>query len=384
MKTQSNESIPGWMLWSVWLGLIVVSIGLIFWPNVKIPKSAPLCGSNANGSLIPTTKQQVTNEKLNLSTKADSAIGTDDARPSIINIRAGFGLSTPANPQVWAGKLGAGWYLDWTVQQRRSFQAPEHFQMIRLNLNCHYPDNGVIQWTAMHFPGQVWIIGNEPDVIWQDSIPAEAYARAYHELYLFIKSADPTSKIAVAGVAQGTPLRLAYLDNVLAAYQNLFGEHMPVDWWTVHGYVLREQKGSWGVEIPPGMNVRDGALYEVEDHGRIDLFENQIILFRGWMEKNGYREIPLALTEFGILMPPEYGFSNDFINDYLFRTFTWLAQARDQETGYPADDYRLVQRWAWFSLGDVNYPVSDLANFPAKKLTITGQAFRSWVELNHR
>ena len=51
---------------------------------------------------------------------------------------------------------------------------------------------------------------------------------------------------------------------------------MPVDWWTVHGYVLREEKGSWGVDIPPGIDATQGELREVADHGRIDLFEAQI------------------------------------------------------------------------------------------------------------
>jgi hypothetical protein len=65
-------------------------------------------------------------------------------------------------------------------------------------------------------------------------------------------------------------------------------------------------------------------------------------------------------------------------------TFTWLAQARDQDTGYPADDNRLVQRWAWFSLADKDYPAPDLADLTTRKLTTTGLAFRNWVDLNHR
>jgi hypothetical protein len=383
MKTSSNQSISGWMLWSVWMALIVVSICLMFWTNLKVPKSGA-CGHKGEGSLIPSASQPAKVEKLNSTPKPEGVILIENTTPQTLKIREGFGLSTMTNPQEWAAKLGAGWYLDWRVQKRRSFQVPEHFQMIRLSIDCHSPSDDVIKWTAIHFPGQVWIIGNEPDVIWQDSISAEEYARAYHELYFLIKSSDPSSKIAVAGVAQGTPLRLAYLDDVLTAYRKMYGDRLPVDWWTVHGFVLREQKGSWGVEIPPGMNVEGGELYEVADHGRIDLFENQINLFRGWMKINGYRERPLALTEFGIIMPPEYGFSDGFVKDYINQTFTWLAQARDQDTGYPADDNRLVQRWAWFSLADKDYPAPDLADLTTRKLTTTGLAFRNWVDLNHR
>ena len=28
---------------------------------------------------------------------------------------------------------------------------------------------------------------------------------------------------------------------------------MPVDVWNVHNFVLREERGSWGVDIPPGI-----------------------------------------------------------------------------------------------------------------------------------
>jgi hypothetical protein len=35
---------------------------------------------------------------------------------------------------------------------------------------------------ARRNPGRLWLVGNEPDVIWQgNSTPAE-YARAYHDI----------------------------------------------------------------------------------------------------------------------------------------------------------------------------------------------------------
>jgi hypothetical protein len=33
-------------------------------------------------------------------------------------------------------------------------------------------------------------------------------------------------------------------------------------------------------------------------------------------------------------------------------TFDYLLEARDRETGYPGDNYRLVQRWLWYSLNE--------------------------------
>ena len=244
--------------------------------------------------------------------------------------------------------------------------------MIRVHEDCISPSVEQIGLAARNSQGSVWIIGNEPDVIWQDNVTAIKYAATYHDIYGMIKSSDPTALIAVGGISQATPLRLQYLDQVLQTYQDLYHEPMPVDWWTVHGYVLREEKDSWGVDIPPGIDATQGELREVADHGRIDLFEAQLRAFRQWMAENGYQNTPLALTEFGILMPSSYGFPTDMVASYLEQTFTWLDQVQDEAIGYPADKYHLVQRWAWFSISDPTYSTSDLGDLSSGKLTIVG------------
>jgi hypothetical protein len=295
-----------------------------------------------------------------------------------VQARAGFGISTPTFPETWAERLGAGWYLDWravgTIDDRL-----DYWKLVRVTAQGYHPTLARIRIIAREDPGKIWILGNEPDVIWQDNVSPEAYARAYGQLYDTIKGADPTALIAVGGISQATPLRLKYLDRVLHAYQEIYGQPLPADWWTVHGYVLREQRNSWGVEIPPGFQEDQGILYEIGDHGRLDYFEKQLRDFRDWMKRNGYQNAPLALTEFGILMPSEYGFPPEFVTGYLKDTFTLLTELRDETTGYPGDDFHLVQRWAWFSLSDPNYPTSNLADLEHDRLTLVGQAFREFV-----
>ena len=243
------------------------------------------------------------------------------------------------------------------------------------------PDAGTITNTAQAHPGSTWLIGNEPDVIWQDNLSPEQYAEVYHSYYAAIKRADPSAPLAVAGVAQPTPLRLAYLDRVLEAYERAYGRPMPVDVWTVHNFVLREERGSWGAEIPPGFeDVMVGRLVDVRDHARLDLFEAQLREFRSWMALRGYRNTPLALTEYGILMPTEYGFPTEVVTDYLQATLDLLMRLVDPASGYPADGNRLVQRWAWFSLSDVSFPGGDLADLATGRLTEVGLAYRRSVE----
>jgi hypothetical protein len=340
--------------------------------SITLQACDPTQGS-LSGPLIPDSNTASSDSDL-------SDIKPDEKVPSSAwSTRAGFSISTPTDPEYWAQMLGSGWYLDWIVQTAPEINYLDHWQMIRVNEDCVSPSIEDIQWAAARFPSQVWIIGNEPDVIWQDNVTAVRYAEIYHDLYELIKSSDPTALIAVGGVSQATPLRLQYLDHVLSTYQNLYHEPMPVDWWTVHGYVLREEKGSWGVDIPPGITATQGELREVKDHGRLDLFEAQLRSFRQWIAEHGYQQTPLALTEFGILMPSSYGFPPDMVESYLEQTFVWLSQVQDGSSGYPEDGYHLVQKWAWFSISDPTYSTSDLGDISSGKLTILGEKFRSMI-----
>jgi hypothetical protein len=370
-----------WIATTIFLVVLAGSSSWFIWHESALPDSSK-CKRTSQASLptlqnIPGETNQQVKPNLQTGLPASNLISNN------INSKAGFGLADNADPLFWAEQLNSGWYLDWRTDQRRNFQYPEHWQMIRLFPGCVVPSNEATRWLVLHYPGQTWIIGNEPDVILQDAVTAEQYAQMYHELYYLIKSTDPTARVAVAGVAQPSPLRLEYLDHVLAAYQNSYHEQMPVDWWTVHGYVLREERDSWGVDIPPGMTANQGQLYEVEDNGRMDLFIQQIQAFRSWMARHGYRQVPLALTEFGIVMPADYGFPVAVKQQYLRDTFQWLATAIDAATGLPQDGNRLVQRWAWFSLSYSPIPDANLADLEAGKLTPIGETFRDFISGYH-
>jgi hypothetical protein len=70
------------------------------------------------------------------------------------------------------------------------------------------------------------------------------------------------------------------------------------------------------------------------------------------MKDRGYRDSPLLISEYGILFYDglvESKTAQDNIQ-FMQGSFDWMLEARDAEIGYPADDNRLVQRWAWFSL----------------------------------
>jgi hypothetical protein len=251
----------------------------------------------------------------------------------------------------------------------------EYVPTIRLWDGVPHPDGAALLAAVDRFPGALWLVGNEPDVRWQDSVAPEEYARLYHDLYGLLKGRDPTCQVAVGGISQPTPLRLRYLDAVLEAYQARYGEPMPVDVWNVHNSILHEERDSWGVDIPPGLPDSTGVRREVADHDDMAIFRAQIVAFRRWMKDRGQQDKPLIVSEYGVLMPVEYGFPPERVERFMRDSFAFFRTATDPNLGYPADGHRLVQRWCWFSLADARYPTGNLVAADTGELTSLGEAF---------
>jgi hypothetical protein len=304
------------------------------------------------------------------------------APPALYSLRerVGVGSGSQQVTAALADLLGFGWYLDWTVRPSglRSAEV-SYMPMIRLLDGQTRPSGDALLAAVDALPAALWLIGNEPDVKWQDNVTPEVYAQVYHDLYALLKGRDPTCQVAIGGVSQPTPLRLRYLDLILQAYRQRYGQEMPVDVWNVHNFVLREERGSWGVDIPPGMGDGAGRLYEIDDHDNLALFRQQLVEFRRWMVERGQQDKPLIVTEYGILMPNEYGFPPETVRQFMLDTFELMRTLRDPALGYPADGGRLVQRWCWFSLQDERYPTGDLVQPGSGQLTLLGEAFAGYT-----
>ena len=328
--------------------------------------------------LVPTPQSSPEPPAVLLSPTPSSP---ERASLSPIRQRFGVGVALPTIDQYDVGRLGAGWYVNWRVNPTPPRPNDMEFvQMIRVAGKSHAPDVDTIGAAADANPGSLWIIGNEPDVIWQDNATPTEYAQVYHELYTFLKARDPSCQVAIGGISQPTPLRLRYLDMILEAYQSFYGQKMPVDVWNIHAFILREEKDSWGVDIPPGISAAEGILYEIEDHGDLEIFKQQIVDFRRWMKEKGERDKPLIVSEYGILMPEDYGFPYEMVRDFMYETFDYFLTAADDNLGYPDDGNRLVQRWAWYSLSDRRYPTGNLFDPETKEITLLGMDYGSYLD----
>ncbi len=359
----------------VWYGLpallIIVVVAVAVW------RSRPSAPSPAPPEpLVPT----VASEQRRTPTPWPAVTITPVPRPPEVRRRLCAGVARGRLEDYPYTLLQMGWYLDWRVRPD-----PPHTpgltyaRMVRMKAGRLREPPEYLTDIARRYPGSLWLIGNEPDVRWQDNTPPDAYARAYHTAYRAIKQGDPTARVAIGAVSQVTPLRLAYLDRVLAAYRAAYGKPLPVDAWNVHVFILREEAHSWGVGIPPGMEgTTQGVLWEIQDHDRIDLLQRQVLEIRRWLYNRGYRGIPLIVSEYGILMPPEYGFPPERVIRFLRRSFDLFFTLRDPLMGDPRDGYRLVQQWCWYSMADTLYATGNLFDPVRKTLTPIGAAFATY------
>ena len=338
------------------------------------------------------------------------ADGTDTTLYPSPNERFGFGVVTDIG-NFDVGRLHAGWYVNWgATSQIRNPAGLEYVQIIRLCDSQYRPcstpytpyGEALVQ-AVRNNPGLLWLIGNEPDRIRvQDSVHPTVYAQLYHELYYLIKGLDPTARIAIGGMVQATPLRMQWLEMVWNEYQRLYGETMPVDVWNVHAFVLRELRpglplprllacappgatelGAWGAEIPPGIDADCGLWIEIDDLDRMDLFQENIVRFRQWMRDHGQQDKELIISEYGILFPEELGYHYARVRSYMYATFDYFLNARDSQLGMPADGYRLVQRWAWYSLDDDSFSWGRtwgaLFDPDTRQITPMGEAFAAYT-----
>jgi hypothetical protein len=197
----------------------------------------------------------------------------------------------------------------------------------------------------------------------QNNLEPHVYASAYHELYYLIKGVDPTAQIFAGSIVQATEVRLMYLDMVLDSYEAAEGSQMPVDGWSIHGFILNEVASDscepfcWGAYMPPGVDLPHGEILTYEDHDSMVLFVERIERFRQWMADRGYLGYPLYLTEYGILLPPDFGlgFPPERVNDFMNNTFDYLLNTTDVRLGNPNDEYRLVQKLSWYSTTDTYF-----------------------------
>jgi hypothetical protein len=352
-------------------------------PMIPAPTPTPMPGSTrtASATVTPTHGLPLP-PSLTSTARVATLSPTQAVAGDMFSTRQRIGVVGPRSglDRYDMARLGAGWYVQTRIASEPLRPAGmEAVQFVGIQGNTYSPAPAVLRDIVRRNPGTLWLVGNEPDVIWQSNSTPQEYAKAYHDVYFLLKSADPACHVAIGGISQVTPLRLRYLEAVLASHQETYGQPMPVDVWNIHLAILREERGSWGVDIPPGLPDDTGILYQIEDNARVEILKDQVWTFRRWMAGRGLRDEPLIVTEFSVLMPPDYGFPFETVRDYMIAAFDFLLTVTDETVGCPADGNRLVQRFAWYSIADPVYHTGNLFDPQEGEITLLGQAFAGYV-----
>lgn len=355
-----------------------------------------------------------------------------------------YGVAALSQQQAdWLDDFGAGWYLSFntnvvsapnnaefvpviTVKQEKT---EEGVYLPTYKIKPRLTDNGLGAVIDLR-PGALWIVGNEVDrgpdpgqiyVNQGDTFP-DVYARAYHDVYTFIKNRDPLAQVANSALVQVTPGRIQYLDIVWNTYLQVFGVPMPVDVWNMHLYILPEVNpagepnniANIALGTDPARGISESydpngdpftppdhkdtcpldEVYCYAEHDDMAVFVEQIVAMRTWMRDHGQQNKPLILSEFSILYPyivdpdgtcwitDEYGncFTWDRVINFLNNAFSNLESMADPNLGYPLDNDRLIQQWLWFSVN--HQGVGDVSNLIAGDppvMTEVGQAYQAFV-----
>ena len=295
-------------------------------------------------------------------------------------------------------RLRIGWYVSGEIEKAPRFLIEaEHVQTVPISADAYPPDAEVIETTITNHPGSIWLIGMWPEAPGLGNRTPDEYAQIYHEMRALLKGLDPQALVFPGGIVQPTPLRLAWLDAVLATYKERYRTRMPTDGWHINTLILPEDASGAGAGIPAGVSEGAATAYGVTDAASIKILQAHIVAFRQWMADHGERGKPLILSGFGVSAAPSVLGGGDvragdaMVLDYMISGFDYLASARSATLGYPADDNRLVQRWLWHGLYDAAYDpatgtgyagVLFLPRDPANSNTMTGfgQAFATYME----
>ena len=275
--------------------------------------------------------------------------------------------------------LKPGWYSDWAYRAAPEMPAdmqsgelrPDYAQLIRVSNHQWPPDWGMVQNAVELNTGALWMIGNEPECPNQDAVTPAVYAERYREAYMRIKGWDPTARVANGAIVEVTKLRLEWLDRARAAYMSAYSETMPVDVWNIHIQILSEgsdddPKAGAGYPVfdpqapPATWTPRE---FDLRANASLQVFKTMVYDFRDWMAVVGEQDKELIISEMGVLFPSEYlvpeGFQGDpqlggdlIVEQFMIDAFDWMYTETDDYVGCSDDEYRLVQRYLWYSLSD--------------------------------
>jgi len=156
--------------------------------------------------------------------------------------------------------------------------------------------------------------------------------------------------------------------------------------WNTHAFILREVYGSWGASTPPGVDPSCAMNYPVRDGDNVDILRDHLIAMRQWMKDREQQDKPLIISEYGVLWPEWFAdedgrtFPSVRVSHFMTQTFELFLDETYPEVGYPEDEHRLVQAWAWYSLSDDQNYNGYLFHSGSGEMSPMGRTYADYTE----
>ena len=273
-------------------------------------------------------------------------------------------------------QLGNGWYFDW-VYTGGKYGDIEYMGLVGAGATgvpgstgevpdspassvCQNKKDYILNHKDAYPDNMMWTVGNE--LGWDDSRTANQYADDFVKWRTCLKSINPTFRVGSGAMmdvytklprdwSQGctqTPEvngGIAYFRTYMNKLKNVY-QVIP-DFFVAHAYTYC----SGGVTV--------------------DAFKNSIVNHRKLISEFGLQNKDLIIKEWA-------DFSDNSIS-YLQNTVNYLLTATDQNLGNPDDEYRLVQKWAWFLFVPENSDWKNAWLSNNGQLTPLGQAYKAMI-----
>lgn len=277
-----------------------------------------------------------------------------------------FGLSGNDGDNPAIARLGVSWYMNWGYIPDNSSSTIEYLPMVLHTQGEDFASYGAFKSAIMTVKTDhteaygnctTWLIGNEVGLSvegGQEKYPPEKYAEYFKKYSDWITQLGTelgvNYKLAAGSVITRPDIKLhiesrtlpenvgprktlingsLYMEKVLKIYKSKYGTKMPVDVFQLHPYMF------------------DGT-----NAFKINMFKQSVTSFRSMLQKQGYKDKEVWITEWGNLVDdPNKKNDTSFADSIKIMNegIPWLTRANSSTDGMTRDSNKLVQRWGWFT-----------------------------------
>ena len=277
-----------------------------------------------------------------------------------------FGLSGNDGDNPAIAELGVSWYLNWGYTPDNSSSLIEYLPMVLHTQGEDFASYDAFKSAIMAVKTNrpeaygnctTWLIGNEVGLSVTgggEIYPPEKYAEYFKKYADWISQLGTelgvTYKLAAGSVITRPDIELhvesrtipedvrpkktkingsLYMEKALKIYKIKYNTKMPVDVFQLHPYMF------------------DGKI-----DFKINMFKQSVTSFRTMLQKQGYKDKEVWITEWGNLVDdPNKKNDTTFADSIKIMNegIPWLTRVNSGTDGMPADGNKLIQRWGWFT-----------------------------------